>query len=59
MHARAARAHTHTHDLIWHTMPHARAYVPTLPAQCDELMCQGVKPWDDDAGAALGALYDF
>lgn len=25
---------------------------------CQELMCQGVKPWDDDAGAVLAALYD-
>jgi len=26
---------------------------------CDELLCQGVKPWDDDAGAVLGALHGW
>ena len=25
-------------------------------AQCDELLSQGVKPWEDDAGAVLSAL---
>ncbi|EJD52365.1 TPR-like protein [Auricularia subglabra TFB-10046 SS5] len=25
----------------------------------DELICQGVKPWDDDACAVLGAIYDY
>ncbi len=24
----------------------------------DELLCQGIKPWDPEAGAALCALYD-
>jgi hypothetical protein len=27
--------------------------------ECDELMEQGIKPWDDDAHAALGALHDY
>eukprot|EP01084_Bolivina_argentea_P178387 308358_1 len=26
---------------------------------CDELLCQGIKPWDDDAMDALAVLYDF
>eukprot|EP01084_Bolivina_argentea_P316995 549551_1 len=26
---------------------------------CDELLNQGIKPWDDDAMAALSVLYDF
>ena len=26
------------------------------PSQCDELLAQGVKPWDADAGAVLAAL---
>ena len=27
------------------------------PSDAEELMCQGVKPWDDDAGDVLAALY--
>ena len=27
------------------------------PGDAEELMCQGVKPWDDDAGDVLAALY--
>ena len=27
--------------------------------ECDELAMQGIKPWDDDAAAAIGALADF
>mmetsp|Transcript_46629 Transcript_46629/g.75081 ORF Transcript_46629/g.75081 Transcript_46629/m.75081 type:complete len:105 (+) Transcript_46629:149-463(+) len=26
---------------------------------CEELMCQGVKPWDDDAGDCLDALNGY
>ena len=26
---------------------------------CEELLCQGVKPWDPDAGAVLAALGDY
>tara|TARA_B100000609_G_scaffold166999_1_gene140090 strand:+ start:203 stop:388 length:186 start_codon:yes stop_codon:yes gene_type:complete len=26
------------------------------PSECDELLAQGVKPWDADAGAVLAAL---
>eukprot|EP01063_Lacrimia_lanifica_P041473 TRINITY_DN9697_c0_g1_i1.p1 TRINITY_DN9697_c0_g1~~TRINITY_DN9697_c0_g1_i1.p1 ORF type:complete len:966 (+),score=220.87 TRINITY_DN9697_c0_g1_i1:84-2981(+) len=28
-------------------------------ADVEELLCQGVKPWDDDADAVLDALYDY
>ena len=27
------------------------------PSDVEELACQGVKPWDDDAGDVLAALY--
>lgn len=27
-------------------------------SECDDLLAQGVKPWDDDADAVLSALYD-
>ncbi|KAG2492427.1 hypothetical protein HYH03_009370 [Edaphochlamys debaryana] len=27
--------------------------------ELDDLLCQGVKPWDDDAWDVLAALHDF
>ena len=33
--------------------------IPMTDDMVDELLCQGIKPWDDDAGAALAVLYDW
>lgn len=27
--------------------------------ECEELLCQGIKPWDDEAGAALMILNGY